>query len=63
MPLINYEVSLILTWSKNCVLTDMIAHAAVPAQGDNPGRPAINAPTNGTFKIKDTKLYVLVVTL
>ena len=63
MPLINCEVSLTLTWFKNCVLTDIITTAAVPAQGDNPSRPAITAPTGATFKIKDTKLYVLVVTL
>ena len=30
-PLINCEVSLTFTWSKNCVLTDMITHAAYPA--------------------------------
>ena len=41
----------------------MIIHAAVPAQGDNPARPAINTQTNATFKIKDTKLYVPAVTL
>ena len=52
MPLINCEVSLTLTWSKNCVLTDMITHAAVPAQGNV---PEIAAPTNATFKIKNTK--------
>ena len=32
-------------------------------QGDTPARPAINAPTNATFKIPDIKLYVPVVTL
>ena len=63
MPLINCEVFLNLTWSNNCVLTDMITHAAVPAQGDNPARPAINAPTGAAFKIKDCKLYIPVVTL
>ena len=63
MTLINCEVSLNLAWSKNSVLTDMITHAAIPAQGDNPARPAINAPTNATFRIKDTKLNVPVVTL
>ena len=31
--------------------------------GDNPARPTIHAPTNATFKIPDTKLYVSVVTL
>ena len=63
MPLINCEVSLTLTWSENCVLTDIITQAARPAQGDNPERPAINAPTNAIFKITDTKLYVSIVTL
>ena len=43
MPLINCEVNLILTYSKDCVITN---------------------PTGaGTFEIKDTKLYVPVVTL
>ena len=63
MPLINCEVSLTLTWSENCVLTDITTQTARAAQGDNPARPAINAPTNATFQIKDTKLYVPVVTL
>ena len=33
------------------------------AKGDNPARPAINAPPNATFKITYTKLYAPVVTL
>ena len=57
IPLINCEVELILTWSKNCVLADMTRRNA---QGDN---PAIVAPTGLEFKITDTKLYVPVVTL
>ena len=63
MPLINCEVPLTLTWSENCVLTDITTQTARAAQGDNPARPAINAPTNATFQITDTKLYVPVVTL
>ena len=39
IPLINCEVELILTWSKNCVLADM---AVRDAQNNN---PAIVAPT------------------
>ena len=35
----NFEVELILTWTKNCVLVDMTVRAA---QGNN---PAIVAPT------------------
>ena len=54
IPLINCEVELILTWSKNCVLADMTVN------GD--ADPAIVAPSGATFKIKETKLYVPVVT-
>ena len=57
MPLINCEVFLTLTWSKNCVLTDI---TTTDTRGNN---PAIAAPVDTTFKIKDTKLYVPVVTL
>ena len=57
IPLINCEVELILTWSKNCVLADM---ATRDAEGDN---PAIVAPSAATVKITDTKLYVPVVSL
>ena len=63
MSLINFEVSLTFTWSEKCILTDIIIQAARVAQGDNPARPAINAPTSVTFKITDSKLYVPVVTL
>ena len=57
VPLINFGVELILTWSKNCVLVDMTRRNA---QGNN---PAIVPPTEITFEITDTKLHVLVVTL
>ena len=57
IPLINFEVELILTWSKNCVLADMTTR---DAEG---GNPAIAAPVVLTFEITDTKLYVPVVTL
>ena len=59
IPLINCEVELILTWSKNCVLVDMTERDA----GNNNDPPAIAAPTGLEFKITDTKLYVPVVTL
>ena len=49
IPLINCEIELILTWSKNCVLSDMTE---------------ANNPRNGLeFQITDTKLYVPVNTL
>ena len=63
MPLINCEVSLTLTWSENYVLKSRAYREAVAAQGDNPAVNRINNPTNVAFKIKDTKLYVSVVTL
>ena len=56
IPLINYKVSLALTWSGNCVITSMEKRITT---GTNRG----NSQTNATFKITDTKLYVLVVTL
>ena len=59
-PLINCEVSLTLTWSENCVLTSRRYREAVA--GNNPAAE-INNPTGPRFKIKDTNLYVPVVTL
>ena len=49
IPLINCEVEIILTWTKNCVLAAMTV--------------ANNSPTGLKFQITDTKLYVPVVTL
>ena len=47
IPLINCEVELILTWSKNCVLANMVVSV----------NPAIVAPFLLEFKITDTKLF------
>ena len=63
MLLINSEMSLTLTWSENCVVTNITTQTAAQAQGDNPARERIDTPTNATFKIIDTKSYVPVVTL
>ena len=67
MPLINCEINLILKTSDKCVLTDITTQAVRDA---NPNadllveaRERIDAPTNATFQIKDTKLYVAAVTL
>ena len=60
VPLINYEVSLILTWTENCILTSKATRDAVPAQGCNSAVAAVDNPTG---KMTDTKLYVPVVTL
>ena len=61
MLLINCEINLILTWSKKCVLTSKAIRDADPDA--NPAVAAIDNPTNATFEITDTKLYVPVVTL
>ena len=63
MPLINCEVSLTLTWSEKCVLTDITTQTARAAQGDSRASEKIDAPKNAVFKITNTKLYVAVVTL
>ena len=55
--MINCEIELILTWSKNCVLADMTRRNAL---GNN---PAIVPPRRLKFQITGTKLYVPVVTL
>ena len=61
--LINCEVSLTLTWSENCILTDIKTKTDTAAQKIIQREKKIDAPTNTTFKITDTKLYVPVVTL
>ena len=58
IPLINCEINLILTWPGNCILTDMILQTAVPQQGNDPARSAINAATNTFSRKVDTKLYL-----
>ena len=57
MPLINCRVSLTLIWYENCVIISLEKRRT----GDTDNRD--NSPTNAAFKIKDTKLYVPVVTL
>ena len=59
IPLINCEVELILTWSKNCVLADMKERDV--ANNNDP--LAIVAATGLEFKIIDTKLYFPVANL
>ena len=57
--MINCEIELILTLSKNCALVDMTARAA----GNNNDPPAIVAPTWLEFQITGTKLHIQLVTL
>ena len=62
MILINCDVSLALTWSADCVITSLQKILVTAAQGDNL-EVRHDSPTNATFKITGTKLYVPVVTL
>ena len=61
IPLINYEVKLILTWFKNYVLISKSARDA--DYGADPIVYEIDNPEDATFQITDTQLYVPVVTL
>ena len=63
MSLLKCEINVILTWSEKCLLTSKAMKDTVPAQEGKPAVIAVNNPTNATFQIKDTKLYVPVVTL
>ena len=47
IPLINCEISLNLTWSKNCVITSKATREADPDA--DPAVAGINNPTNATF--------------
>ena len=58
IPLINCEITLILSWYKECVLVGR-AFRGPPAAAAN----RINSPTSAKFEITDFKLYVPVVTL
>ena len=58
VPLINYEVFLTLTWFENCVLFDITPQTARAGEGDNPARPAINAPANATFRLLHYQLKI-----
>ena len=55
IPLINCEITLILSWCKDCVLVGR----GPPAAATN----RINSPADAKFEITDCKLYVPVVTL
>ena len=60
--LINCEITLILSWYKECVLVGRALRNA-PNPQPNPPIAAIESPTSAKFEITDCKLYVPVVTL
>ena len=57
IPLINCEVTLILSWYKECVLVGRDFRGPPAAAANH-----INSPTDAKFEITDCKLYVPVVT-
>ena len=61
IPLINCEINLILTWSKNCLIASKAKRDVDPDV--NPAVVSVNDPTDETFKVTDTKLFVPAVTL
>ena len=62
IPLINSEITLILSWYKECVLVGR-ALRNVPDPQPNPPIDAVESPTSAKFEMTDCKLYVPVVTL
>ena len=60
--MINCEISLTLTWDKNCVISSLENRLVTAAQGNNP-EVRDDSPTGTTFKITDCKLCVPAVTL
>ena len=62
IPLINCEITLVLSWYKECVLVGRGLRNA-PDPQPNPPIAATESPTSAKFEITDCKLYVPVVTL
>ena len=62
IPLINCEITLILSWYEKCVLVGKALRNAPDPQPDPP-MAAIESPTDAKCEITDCKLYVPVVTL
>ena len=59
MALINCEIEVVLSLSKNCIIFEISRTIAVV--GDNPAEAALTTGT--TFQISNSKLYVPAVTL
>ena len=62
IPLINCEITLVLSWYKECVLVGRALRNA-PDPQPNPSVDAIESSTSAEFEITDCKLYVPIVTL
>ena len=66
LPLINCEIELDLSWSKECIIFEISIIPGIPGDEDaNPSVPAVAGiqTTAATFQINNAELYVPVVTL
>ena len=54
IPLIKCEITLMFTWSENCVITSKARRDADPDA--DPAKAAFNNPANAIFEINDAKL-------
>ena len=66
LPLISCEIELYLSWSKECIISEISVTLALPGNPNlNPPVPDVTATqtTGATFQINNTKLYVPVVIL
>ena len=52
-----------MTWFRNCVITTKTTRNAAPAEGNNRAVAAVSNATGATFRLKDARLYIPVVTL
>ena len=62
MPLINCEIDLDLSWSKYCVIFEILRADAVAANRPNAAREVIET-SGATFQINSDKLYITAATL
>ena len=62
LPLINCEIELDLSWSKESIISEISKTAAVAANPPNPARE-VTERNSSTFQENNIKLYVLVFTL
>ena len=66
MPLFNSEIELDLSWSKECLISEIsTTHRVTGDPNANPTFPDMEAiqTTGATFQINNVKLYVPVATL
>ena len=61
-PFTDCEIELDLSWSKDCITSEISRRAAMASHLPNPARPA-KETTNATLQINGTEIYVPIVTI